>query len=117
MNTLAIAQFLQEFYVIPLLMAVFVIVVSIRFFINYIKPARLLCEQIYAAISNLSKVKSNQRFDKNLLDEVFETNETLSHAWLNYKSSLHDLNQEVDGESVVVASKSTVSSEVFFLSQ
>ena len=114
MNTLAIAQFLQEFYVIPLLMAVFVIVVSIRFFINYIKPARLLCEQINTAISNLSKVKSNQRFDKNLLDEVFETNETLSHAWLNYKSSLHDLNQEVDGESVVVASKSTVSSEVFF---
>lgn len=114
MNTLAIAQFLQEFYVIPLLMAVFVIVVSIRFFINYIKPARLLCEQINTAISNLSKVKSNQRFDKNFLDEVFETNETLSHAWLNYKSSLHDLNQEVDGESVVVASKSTVSSEVFF---
>lgn len=114
MNTLAIAQFLQEFYVIPLLMAVFVIVVSIRFFINYIKPARLLCEQINTAISNLSKVKSNQRFDKNLLDEVFETNETLSHAWLNYKGSLHDLNQEVDGESVVVASKSTVSSEVFF---
>lgn len=95
-------------------MFIFVAVVSIRFFINYLKPARQLVEQIKSAITKLKKIDRYQGFDKSTLNDAFESNLTLNHAWLNYKNSLHDLYREVDGESVVISSKSTTSSEVFF---
>ena len=114
MNFLAIAAFLQSYFIIPILMGIFVAVISYRFYIKYIKPAKTLDTQLSDAIEALRQVEQESNLNKNALDHVFDNSIPLKHAWLNYKHSFHDSYEVVDGADVLRSSRATVSSDVFF---
>lgn len=114
MNFLAIAAFLQSYFIIPVLMGIFVAVISYRFYIKYIKPAKQLDTQLSDAIKALKQVKQESKMSKNVLDHVFDNSIPLKHAWLNYKHSFHDHYEVIDGTDVLSSSRATVSSDVFF---
>jgi len=113
-NFLAIAAFLQSYFIIPVLMGIFVAVISYRFYIKYIKPAKQLDTQLSDAIKALKQVKQESKMSKNVLDHVFDNSIPLKHAWLNYKHSFHDHYEVIDGTDVLSSSRATVSSDVFF---
>ena len=114
MNFLAIAAFLQSYFIIPVLMGIFVAVISYRFYIKYIKPAKQLDTQLSDAIKALKQVKQESNVSKNVLDHVFDNSIPLKHAWLNYKHSFHDHYEVIDGTDILSSSRATVSSDVFF---
>ncbi|MGQ0893984.1 anti-phage defense ZorAB system ZorA [Acinetobacter johnsonii] len=114
MNWLVWAEFLQSYYIIPLGMFILVTYIGYRFYLKYITPAKNLNTQLESAISALKKVKEHSSFNKNSLDSIFEKGTPLKHAWLNYKNSFHDIYETLDGEDVLVSSRATVSSDVFF---
>ncbi|MDB0281069.1 MULTISPECIES: anti-phage ZorAB system protein ZorA [Acinetobacter] len=109
---LAFAEILQTYFVIPALMFIFVLTVGLRFKAKYIKPAKSLSEQLSLIINELEK--TGQDLKKNTLDTKFEKDTPLQHAWSNYKNSFHDIYETVDGESVLISSRATVPSDVFF---
>lgn len=113
MSFLAIAEFLQGFYVIPIAMAVFVSVVMFFFVKEYWIPAKRLAKELDDIIKNVNEGTSFQE-SKNSLNNLLSGNSTLKHAWENYKNSLHDIREEIDGEFQIVSSRSTVSSDMFF---
>nr|WP_328703778.1 anti-phage ZorAB system protein ZorA [Acinetobacter terrestris] len=114
MNFLAIAAFLQSYFIIPVLMGIFVAVISYRFYIKYIKPAKQLDTQLCDAIKALKQVEQQPNVNTHALDHVFDNSIPLKHAWLNYKHSFHDSYEVVDGADVLRASRATVSSDIFF---
>ncbi len=114
MSFLAIAAFLQSYFIIPVLMGIFVAVISYRFYIKYIKPAKQLDTQLSDAIKALKQVKQESNVSKNVLDHVFDNSIPLKHAWLNYKHSFHDHYEVIDGTDILSSSRATVSSDVFF---
>lgn len=114
MNFLAIAAFLQSYFIIPVLMGIFVAVISYRFYIKYIKPAKQLDTQLGDAIKALKQVEQQPNVNTHALDHVFDNSIPLKHAWLNYKHSFHDSYEVVDGADVLRASRATVSSDIFF---
>lgn len=114
MNFLAIAAFLQSYFIIPGLMGIFVAVISYRFYIKYIKPAKQLDTQLCDAIKALKQVEQQPNVNTHALDHVFDNSIPLKHAWLNYKHSFHDSYEVVDGADVLRASRATVSSDIFF---
>ncbi|WP_286861000.1 MULTISPECIES: anti-phage ZorAB system protein ZorA [Acinetobacter] len=114
MSFLAIAAFLQSYFIIPVLMGIFVAVISYKFYIKYIKPAKQLDTQLSDAIKALKQVKQESNRSKNVLDHVFDNSIPLKHAWLNYKHSFHDHYEVIDGTDVLSSSRATVSSDVFF---
>lgn len=114
MNWLVWAEFLQSYYIIPFGMLILVTYIGYRFYLKYITPAKNLNTQLESAISALKKVEEHSGFNKNSLDSIFENGTPLKHAWLNYKKTLHDINENVDGEDILTTSRMTVSSDVFF---
>jgi len=110
---LAIAEFLQGYYVIPIAMAIFVSVVMFFFVKEYWIPAKRLAKELDDIIKNVNEGTSFQE-SKNSLNSLLSGNSTLKHAWENYKNSLHDIREEVDGEFQIISSRSTVSSDMFF---
>ncbi|MDR7015118.1 anti-phage ZorAB system protein ZorA [Acinetobacter sp. 3657] len=113
MSFLAIAEFLQGFYVIPIAMAIFVSVVMFFFVKEYWTPAKRLAKELDDIIKNVDEGVNFQE-SKNSLNSLLSANPTLKHAWENYKNSLHDIREEVDGEFQIISSRSTVSSDMFF---
>lgn len=110
---LAIAEFLQGFYVIPIAMAIFVSVVMFFFIKEYWIPAKKLAKEFDEIIKNVNQGESFQE-SKSSLNSLLSENSTLKHAWENYKNSLHDIREDVDGEFQIISSRSTVSSDMFF---
>lgn len=110
---LAIAEFLQGFYVIPIAMTIFVSVVMFFFVKEYWIPAKRLAKELDDIIKNVNEGTKFQE-SKNSLNSLLSGNSTLKHAWENYKNSLHDIREEVDGEFQIISSRSTVSSDMFF---
>jgi len=108
------AQFVQEFYVFPILVSIFLIFISIRFILNYWIPARVLNNKLSKLTDELDSLNDNSNIDKGLLDASFEDTLYLKQAWSNYKKTFHDIYEAVDGEDIVVHSRATVPSEVFF---
>lgn len=111
---LAFAEFLQDYFIIPVGMLIFVLWIGFKFYSKYIKPAKNLSEQLSVLINALKGMDKNSSLNKHSLDAKFENDTPLNHAWLNYKNSLHDIYETVDGEDVLVSSRATVSSDVFF---
>lgn len=111
---LAFAEFLQNYFIIPVGMLIFVLWIGFKFYSKYIKPAKNLSEQLSVLINVLKGMDKNSSLNKNSLDAKFENDTPLNHAWLNYKNSFHDIYETVDGEDVLVSSRATVSSDVFF---
>lgn len=110
---LTIAEFLQSYYVIPIVMAIFVSFVMYFFVKQYWFPAKRLAQNFDEIIQKLKEDQQSHKA-KHVLDEIFSEDGELKHAWENYKNSLHDIREEVDGESKIIASRSTVSSDAFF---
>lgn len=110
---LAIAEFLQGFYVIPIAMTIFVSVVMFFFVKEYWIPAKRLAKELDDIIKNVNEGTKFQE-SKNSLNSLLSGSSTLKHAWENYKNSLHDIREEVDGEFQIISSRSTVSSDMFF---
>lgn len=107
------AQALQTYYIVPLLMLIFVSIVGVQFFRKYRKPAQNLnavMEDIYEQLNN----NKSSNVSKHDLDHLFEKNDALRHAWSNYKNSLHDNFDIVEGEQQLLGSRSTVPSEIYF---
>lgn len=111
---LAFAEFLQNYFIIPVGMLIFVLWIGFKFYSKYIKPAKNLSEQLSVLINALKGMDKNSSLNKNSLDAKFEIDTPLNHAWLNYKNSFHDIYETVDGEDVLVSSRATISSDVFF---
>ncbi|WAU72344.1 anti-phage ZorAB system protein ZorA [Acinetobacter sp. TR11] len=111
---LAFAEFLQNYFIIPVGMLIFVLWIGFKFYSKYIKPAKNLSEQLSVLINALKGLDKNSSLNKNSLDAKFENDTPLNHAWLNYKNSFHDIYETLDGEDVLVSSRATVSSDVFF---
>ena len=108
------AQFVQEFYIFPILVSIFLIFIAIRFILNYWIPARVLNNKLSKLTDELDSLNDNSNIDKDLLDASFEDTLYLKQAWSNYKKTFHDIHEAVDGEDIVVHSRATVPSEVFF---
>ncbi|MBI0426222.1 anti-phage ZorAB system protein ZorA [Psychrobacter sp. NG27] len=108
------AQFVQEFYIFPILVSIFLIFIAIRFILNYWVPAHVLKNKLSKLASDLEKLNEQPNVDKDSLDASFEDTLYLKQAWLNYKKTFHDIHGVVDGEDIVVHSRATVPSEVFF---
>ena len=111
---LAFAEFLQNYFIIPVLMLFFVSWIGFRFFTKYIQPAKKLNNKLLQIIEALKGAKKGGGLNKNTLDSEFEHDTPLQHAWLNYKNSFHDVYEIVDGEDLLVSSRATASSDVFF---
>lgn len=111
---LAFAEFLQNYFIIPVGMLIFVLWIGFKFYSKYIKPAKKLSGQLSLLINALKGMEENSSLNKHSLDAKFENDAPLKHAWLNYKNSFHDIYETLDGEDVLVSSRATVSSDVFF---
>lgn len=95
-------------------MLIFVLWIGFRFFTKYIQPAKNLNNKLLTIINALQAAKKDASSSKNILDSEFEHDTPLQHAWLNYKNSFHDIYETVDGEDLLVSSRATASSDVFF---
>lgn len=51
------------------------------------------------------------------LTEVFSVDKRLAHLWKEFRESLHDQEDERDGQTIIVASRSTVPAEMYFSTQ
>ncbi|MFX9108537.1 anti-phage ZorAB system protein ZorA, partial [Acinetobacter baumannii] len=76
--------------------------------------AKKLDLELKTVKKELTEAQKQQSFNKNSLDFIFENVQTLKHAWSNYKNSFHDIYEEIDGETILVNSRATVSSDIFF---
>ncbi|MEG2750139.1 MAG: methyl-accepting chemotaxis protein, partial [Acinetobacter sp.] len=102
---LAFAEFLQNYFVIPALMFIFVLIVVFRFNAKYIKPAKSLSKKLLLVINALKNIDDSSDLNKHILDKSFENDMILKHAWLNYKNSFHDLYEIIDGENHLISSR------------
>lgn len=92
----------------------FVVIIGFTFYFNYTKPAKLLKIRLSKLANSLEGLDKKAKTDKDLLDASFTDDPVLSQAWLNYKQTLHDIQEVIDGESVREHSRATVPSEIFF---
>jgi len=114
MDWLKVAQFSQGYYVFPAIIFIFIAYISLRFFLNYLSPAKELNHKISQLADELDKLNDNSNLDKDSLDVKFEGNPSLKQAWISYKKTFHNTYETVDGEAKVAYSRATVPSEVFF---
>ncbi|MDM1764316.1 methyl-accepting chemotaxis protein [Acinetobacter cumulans] len=110
---LVVAEFLQNYYIIPALMFIFVLAVGVRFFFKYIQPAKKINTDLLFIRNSFKEIDRNN-VNKHELDNKFADNLLLKHAWSNYKSSFHDIYETVDGENILITSRATAPSDVFF---
>ena len=92
----------------------FVVIIGFTFYFNYTKPAKLLKIRLSKLANSLEGLDKKAKTDKDSLDASFTDDPVLSQAWLNYKQTLHDIHEVIDGESVREHSRATVPSEIFF---
>ena len=114
MDWLKVAQFSQGYYVFPAIIFIFIAYIGLRFFLNYLSPAKELNHKISQLADELDKLNDNANLDKDSLDVKFEGNPSLKQAWISYKKTFHDTYETVDGEAKIAYSRATVPSEVFF---
>ena len=87
MDWFKIAQFVQEYYVFPILVSIFLIFILIRFILNYFIPAHVLSNKLSKLTDELDSLDGSSNIDKDLLDASFEDTLYLKQAWLNYKKT------------------------------
>jgi putative membrane protein len=114
MDWFKIAQFVQEFYIFPILVTIFLIFISIRFILNYWIPAIGLNNKLSKLAGDLEKLNQSDKVDKESLNASFNDNPALKQAWLSYENTFHKIFETKDGEDVELRSLATVPSEVFF---
>ena len=116
-NWLKVAQFSQGYYVFPAIIFIFIAYISLRFFLNYLSPAKELNNKISQLADELDKLNDNSNLDKDSLDVKFEGNPSLKQAWISYKQTFHDTYETVDGEAKVAYSRAPHRKRAFWLSR
>lgn len=111
---LKVAQVSQEYFIFPVVILIFVVIVSLIFRLNYTKPAKMLNNKLLQLTKELEAFDDTSGVNKDSLDERFSSHTSLKQAWLNYKKTFHNTYEAVDGEDRVVHSHATVPSEAFF---
>ena len=114
MDLLGLAQLSQKFFILPLSMLIFVLIIGVIFWLFYTRPAKLLRNKLSQLIGEVENVNEKSNIDKDSLDANFADDPSLEQAWRNYKKTFHDIHETVDGEDIVVHSRATVPSDVFF---
>ncbi|MEC5210904.1 putative membrane protein [Psychrobacter sp. PL15] len=114
MDLLGLAQLSQKFFVLPLSMLIFVLVIGIIFWWFYTRPAKSLSNKLSQLVNDIDKLNEGSNVDKDSLDANFVDNPSLEQAWKNYKKTFHDIYETEDGEANIVHSRATVPSDVFF---
>jgi hypothetical protein len=88
---------------------------SIAFFTVFLIPGVLhlvRLRKIKKKVAGFEKAEAVTEFTT-----VFSVDKRLAHLWTEFRESLHDQEEERDGQMVVVASRSTVPAEVYFSTQ
>lgn len=108
-------NFIQTYWLLPILIFLIIAVLFYRFLAQYQKQAKNLVVDLDTAISkiNATKIENIKSQDKNEL-ELHLNKTRFVHAWHMYSSTLHDHYEKFDGEDVLTYSRATVSSEYFF---
>jgi ABC-type transporter Mla subunit MlaD len=112
MDWFKIAQFVQEYYVFPILVSILLLLIFFIFIFSYLIPAVGLNKKLLQLVGDLENI--NRDVNKDSLDDKFDGNPSLKQAWISYKQTFHDTYETVDGEAKVAYSRATVPSEVFF---
>lgn len=112
---LAIAQFLQTYWIIPGFVILLIICLSYRFWSRYRNTAKRLSGQLTQSIEVLNTIKETRDNSqaKLKLRQHFASTE-FNHAWGMYESTLHDEVETIEGEERVVRSRATTSSANLF---
>lgn len=111
---LKVAQVSQEYFVFPVVIFIFVVIVGLIFYLNYTKPAKTLNNKLLQLTKELEAFDDTSGVNKDSLDERFGSHTSLKQAWSNYKKTFHNSYEAADGEDRVVHSHATVQSEAFF---
>lgn len=111
---ITIAQFLQTYWIIPILIICVVACFLYKFAKGYWQPAKQLSHQFEIAIAKINEIKQQPANQHKIeLEQYFIATE-FKHAWQMYQNTLHDKKDSVDGEDKLVFSRATASSEYFF---
>lgn len=113
----AIANILQTYWIIPIVIALLIFGLFWLFCKNYWRPAKSLSKEIQEKIKEIYKIKSSQEYEEpnyqQALGALFKDS-SFYHAWAMYQNTLHDEWSSIDGEDCLIRSKATASSEYFF---
>ena len=105
------AQFVQEFYIFPILVSILLILIFFIFIFSYLIPAVRLNKKLSQLVGDLENI--NRDVNKDSLDDKFDGNPSLKQAWISYKQTFHDTYETVDGEAKVAYSRATVQVRCF----
>jgi biopolymer transport protein ExbB/TolQ len=114
-------MFLPQF-LIPGVVAAFVVVLGLAFIFWYWRPSRRIRNTLKAVIPAIEALKPkdnalNGPVDRAVIQKILKRDATLLHLWDEYTETLHEQSDVVDGERRVVAIRATVPAEVFFNTQ
>jgi putative membrane protein len=111
----AMVQFIQSFWVIPIVIVLLICYFVWSFWQKYWHPAKGLAGALKTATEKVKTIahESEATQLKVLLGEHFDKT-AFAHAWQMYEDTLHDQYETVDGEQKLLRSRATVSSEYFF---
>ena len=107
-------------YLIPGVVAVFVIFLAFAFLVWYLLPSRRLRRTLKSVIPSIQSLKPGANadpVDRDQVAKVLELDATLAHLWGEYTETLHDQYLLVDGDRRLIAVRATVPAEVFFNTQ
>src|SRR5262249_40690468 len=85
------------------------------FILWFLVPATMYWRQLRTIQRELRALPANSPVSK--LTQVFTGDERLLHLWTQYEETLHNQMEERDGQSIIVAVRSTIPAETYFNSQ
>jgi hypothetical protein len=101
---------------VPLLLTGSVLAILVfGFVVWFLVPAAMYWRQLRAIQRELRALAADSPVSK--LTKIFTDDERLLHLWTQYKETLHDQMEERDGQSTIVAVRSTIPAETYFNSQ
>lgn len=107
-------------YLIPGVVAVFVVFLALAFIFWYWRPSRRLrrtLKSVIPAIQSLKPGADAGPVDREQVAKLLGLDATLAHLWSEYTETLHEQYDHVDGGRRLVAVRATVPAEVFFNTQ
>jgi hypothetical protein len=88
---------------------------SIAFITVFLVPGLLHLIRLRGIKKKISGCEKSEAVSK--LTAVFSVDKRLAHLWNEFRESLHDQEAERDGQTIIVASRSTVPAEMYFSTQ
>ncbi len=107
-------------FLIPIVVAGFVVFLALAFVIWYWRPSWRLRGTLKSVIPALQALKTGADIapvDRDQIAQILVRDATLAHLWSEYTETLHEQHDLVDGERRLIAVRATVPAEVFFNTQ